>query len=91
MRESPALDVIRLLVQRGAVVRYHDPYVRVVHEDGIDLQSVPLSPETLAAADCAIIVTDHTGVDYALVARHAAAVVDTRNALARVRGPSNHR
>jgi len=89
MRESPALDVIRLLVQRAAVVRYHDPYVRVVHEDGIDLQSVPLSPETLAAADCAIIVTDHTAVDYALVARHAAAVVDTRNALARVRSRSD--
>jgi len=91
MRESPALDVIRLLLRRGAVVRYHDPHVRVVHEDGIDLQSVPLSAETLAAADCTIIVTDHAAVDYALVARHAAAVVDTRNALARVRNPGDPR
>ncbi len=87
-RESPALDVIRLLAERGAVVRYHDPLVPALQEDGIDLQSVPLSAETLAAADCAIIVTDHRSIDYALVAKHAPAVVDTRHALARVRGGS---
>ena len=85
-RESPALDVIRLLAERGAVVRYHDPLVPALQEDGIDLQSVPLSAETLAAADCAIIVTDHGSIDYALVTKHAPAVVDTRHALARVRG-----
>jgi len=85
IRESPALDVIRLLEQRGAVVRYHDPHVPILKEDDIDLKSVPLTPESLKTADCAIVVTDHTAVDYALVARHARVVVDTRNALARVR------
>jgi len=84
VRESPALDVIRLLAQRGAVVSYHDPHVPTLREDGIDLKSVPLGADTLAAADCAIIVTDHSTVDYELVARHARAVVDTRNALARI-------
>ena len=88
IRESPALDLIRLLAERGAVVRYHDPHVPAVREDGIDLQSVPLSAETLAAADCVIVVTDHTAVDYGLVAKHAPAVVDTRHALARPRGGS---
>ncbi|HVH08224.1 MAG TPA: nucleotide sugar dehydrogenase [Gemmatimonadales bacterium] len=85
IRESPALDVIRLLGQRGAVVSYHDPHVRRLREDGIDLSSTPLTPETLAAADCVVIVTDHATVDYGLVARHARVVVDTRNALAPLR------
>jgi UDP-N-acetyl-D-glucosamine dehydrogenase len=85
IRESPALDVIRLLERRGAVVRYHDPHVPTLKDDDIDLKSVPLTPESLRAADCAIVVTDHSAVDYALVARDARVVVDTRNALATVR------
>jgi UDP-N-acetyl-D-glucosamine dehydrogenase len=79
--------VIRLLARRGARVLYHDPHVPRLQEDAVDLASVPLTAETLAAADCTIIVTDHTRVDYALVQRHARLVVDTRNALARVRPP----
>jgi UDP-N-acetyl-D-glucosamine dehydrogenase len=85
IRESPALDVIRLLERRGAVVRYHDPHVPTLKEDDIDLKSVPLTAESLRAADCTIVVTDHSAVDYVLVARHARVVVDTRNALATVR------
>ncbi len=85
IRESPALDVVRLLEQRGAVVRYHDPHVPRLKEDHIDLQSVPLTPDTLKSVDCVVIVTDHSGVDYELVARHAPVVVDTRNALAGAR------
>jgi UDP-N-acetyl-D-glucosamine dehydrogenase len=83
IRESPALDVIRLLQQRGATVRYHDPYVPKLKEDGLDLASVPLTPATLEAADCVVVVTDHSVVDYGMVARHARAVVDTRHALPR--------
>jgi UDP-N-acetyl-D-glucosamine dehydrogenase len=85
IRESPALDVIRLLERRGAVIHYHDPHVPTLKEDDIDLTSVALTPESLRDADCVIIVTDHAAVDYALVARHARVVVDTRNALAAVR------
>ena len=83
IRDSPALDVIRLLHQRGATVRYHDPHVAKVKEDGLELASVELNPATLAAADCVIVVTDHSSVDYAMVARHARAVVDTRHVLPR--------
>ena len=82
IRESPALDVIRLLEQRGAHVSYHDPHVPRFKEDAIDLKSVPLTAETLAAVDCAIIVTDHSAIDYALVAQHARVLVDTRHAVA---------
>lgn len=83
IRESPALDVIRLLRQRGAVVSYHDPHVPTVREDGNTLTSVPLTAATLQGADCVIVVTDHSAVDYGLVARHARAVVDTRHVLPR--------
>jgi UDP-N-acetyl-D-glucosamine dehydrogenase len=83
IRESPALDVVRLLRQRGAEVSFHDPYVARLREDGLELASVPLSAETLRAADCVVVVTDHTNVDYGLVAREARVVVDTRHALPR--------
>ena len=83
IRESPALDVIRLLHQRGASVVYHDPFVAKLKEDGFELASVPLTAQTLEAADCVIVVTDHSTVDYGLVARHARAVVDTRHVLPR--------
>jgi len=85
MRESPALDIIRLLEGRGAHVKYHDPYVQSFTEDGHTMSSVPLTAESVKASDAVMIVTDHTNLDYAMVKRHAAVVVDTRNALARVR------
>jgi len=75
------VDIIRLLQQRGTVVVYHDPFVPQVKEDTVDLRSVPLTPEQLEAADCAIIVTDHSTVDYALLARHVRVIVDTRHVL----------
>ena len=83
IRESPALDVIRLLKERGAEVSYHDPHVGRIREDGVDLQSQPLDARTLRSADCVVIVTDHTGVDYRFVASEAPLVVDTRHVLPR--------
>jgi len=91
VRESPALDVIRLLQRRGAAVSYHDPHVRKLKHEDIDLASLPLTSETLAAADCVVIVTDHSDVDYALVERCARLVVDTRNVLATVRQRTEER
>ncbi len=83
IRESPALDVIRLLQQRGASICYHDPHIPHLHEDSLDLRSTALTTETLKGADCVVIVTDHSAVDYAAVAQHARIVVDTRHALPR--------
>jgi UDP-N-acetyl-D-glucosamine dehydrogenase len=81
IRESPALDIIRLLEDQGARVTYHDPHVPVLEEDGHEFRSVPLDPETVAAADCIMIVTDHSAVDYRMIRRKAKLVVDTRNAM----------
>ena len=81
LRESPALDIIKLLEKQGAVLSYHDPYVPGFSEDGHRYASQPLTEATLAKADCVIVVTDHRTIDYGLVRRHARLVVDTRNAL----------
>jgi UDP-N-acetyl-D-glucosamine dehydrogenase len=81
IRESPALDIIRLLEGQGATVTYSDPHVPTFSEDGHEFRSVPLNPETVAAADCILIVTDHSAVDYRMIKRHARLVVDTRNAM----------
>jgi UDP-N-acetyl-D-glucosamine dehydrogenase len=82
MRESPALDVIRLLEERGATVVYHDPHVPAFREDGHERVSVPFSDDELSRADAVVIITDHSVIDYQKVVDLAALVVDTRNATA---------
>jgi UDP-N-acetyl-D-glucosamine dehydrogenase len=81
IRESPALDIIRLLEGQGARVTYHDPHVPCFAEDGHEYRSVALTPETVSAADCVMVVTDHSAIDYAMIKRRAKLVVDTRNAM----------
>ena len=81
IRESPALDIIRLLEGQGAKVSYFDPHVPKFREDGHEFRSVELTPERVAAADCVMVVTDHTAVDYRMIKRKAKLVVDTRNAM----------
>ena len=82
MRESPALDVMRLLEARGASVVYHDPHVATFREDGHEKSSVALTARELEASDAVVLITDHKGVDYQFVADHARIVVDTRHAMA---------
>lgn len=89
-RESPAAEVIQLLHKRGAEVTYHDPFVPRFTEHGLDLASVPLTPEVLRASDLTLVLTDHTDVDYALVLREAVQILDTRNVLKRIEGPKAH-
>jgi UDP-N-acetyl-D-glucosamine dehydrogenase len=81
IRESPALDIIRLLEGQGARVAYSDPHVPCFSENGREYRSVPLDSQTVAAADCVMIVTDHSAVDYRMIGRSAKLVVDTRNAM----------
>jgi UDP-N-acetyl-D-glucosamine dehydrogenase len=84
LRESPALEIIRLLQQKGAEVIYHDAYCPEIRDDGhtpitgLPMHSVPLTDEVLDDADAVVIVTDHSGVDYMRVASRARLVVDTR-------------
>ena len=83
MRESPALDVMRLLEQLGADVVYHDPYVPRFQEDGVSHESVPLTDAELQQADVVVIITDHSTVDYQRLVDQASLIVDTRNATGR--------
>ena len=84
-RESPALNVMRLLRDKG-VLSYSDPYVPALREDGFALDSLPLQNGYLGDVDCVVILTNHREFDYPAVARTARLVVDTRNALAGARG-----
>jgi len=88
IRESPALDVIRLLEGRGATVAYHDPYIPRFREEGHERVGVSLTAAELERSDAVVIVTDHSSIDYQLIVDHADVVVDTRNATAGVRNPS---
>ena len=76
-RESPALKVIELLRADGALVEYHDPHVAALPQQG--LESVPLDAETIDAYDVVVVVTAHEAVDWEMVGRDAALVVDLRN------------
>ncbi len=80
-RESPALEILQQLIARGARVAYHDPMVARFSVNGRALRSVGLSKSVLSRSHCTVIVTDHAGVDYRSVLRHARLILDTRNAL----------
>lgn len=79
-RESPALEILARLREKGAEVAYIDPYVPSVLLDGITLKAVELREADVAAADCVLILTDHREFDYRRVVELAPLVVDTRNA-----------
>jgi len=90
VRESPALSIIDRLRAKGARVRYHDPHIPELSFDdahteggGEPLGSVELTEGELRAADCCVIVTDHSRVDYRRLCEHSKLIVDTRNALGR--------
>lgn len=84
-RESPAVEVIRMLQERQACVTYHDPHVPHLTEAGLDLHSVELTAEALRETDLVLILTDHRAVDYSRIVREAPQVLDTRNATRGVR------
>jgi UDP-N-acetyl-D-glucosamine dehydrogenase len=86
VRESPALDIIHLLLRRGATVSYSDPYVPEISIEGTKLQAG--GDSEMADADCVLIVTDHKAFDYKSLAANAKMIVDTRNALKGMTGPN---
>jgi UDP-N-acetyl-D-glucosamine dehydrogenase len=87
LRESPALDIIRLLQEKGAEVFFHDPFCPVIADDGhtpirnLPMRSVDVSGAMLQAMDCVVVITDHSNVDYRSIADHAHLVVDTRGVM----------
>ncbi|MBV8185138.1 MAG: nucleotide sugar dehydrogenase, partial [Hyphomicrobiales bacterium] len=87
-RESPSLKLIELLEERGATVAFHDPFIAAIprtrkHAALAGRESIPLDAQSVLSFAVVLIATDHDGVDYALIARHAKLIVDTRNICAR--------
>ncbi len=81
LRESPALDVIGLLEQKGAHVTYHDPFIPLLDYEGQKMESIKELLPAVSSADCVVIVTNHSQYDYQAILEAAKLVVDTRNAL----------
>ncbi len=85
IRESPALKIISLLKERGAEVRYHDPYIPVIEGlrsyPDLVMESCPLKAELLRRQDCILIITEHSCFDYEWILEESSLIIDTRNAL----------
>lgn len=84
LRESPALDIIHLLREKGAIVSYYDPHVPELNTDGIELTSEKDLASAAAEADMVAIITNHSKVDYAMLHEHAQVIFDARNAMKEV-------
>jgi UDP-N-acetyl-D-glucosamine dehydrogenase len=81
-RESPALAIIELLQKKGAIIRYHDPFIATLprfRKYHFRLKSSPLTEKLLRQVDAAVVVTDHSQIDYPWVVEKAPLVIDTRN------------
>jgi len=92
VRESPSLELIELLREKGASVDYNDPYIPQTHkqrEYNLQMTSKPLSPAMLKKYDVVVISTDHSCYDYNMIVKNAKLVIDTRNATAGVKGGRN--
>ena len=89
IRESPALEIIATLQEKGAQVCYADPHVPSVDIEGIVLKAVEVTDQRLAAADCVVILTDHAEFDYRQIVDAARLVVDTRSATWRLGAPAD--
>ena len=79
-RESPALDIMRMLIEKGAVLSYNDPFVAALRMNGKTLQSMELTSTNIENQDCIIILTDHSAYDFQRIVAGTKLVVDTRNA-----------
>jgi UDP-N-acetyl-D-glucosamine dehydrogenase len=91
VRESPALAIISELERRLARVSYHDPHVPLLRSRHLhrEMRSVPLTPEAVHSCDAALIVTDHSAVDYPMLLDNCQLLIDSRNATARYRQPEH--
>jgi UDP-N-acetyl-D-glucosamine dehydrogenase len=82
VRESPALRIMEEVAAKGGLVSYHDPFVPAfVTEEGLTLESMPLTPESLSNFDCAVVTTKHSSIDYEMVVNNTKVIVDLRNAI----------
>ena len=87
VRESPALDIMKLLADRGAAVSYSDPHVAAIDEARLRMTSLELTDDVLSGFDCIVVATAHGAFDYDMIVGAGVPIVDTRNALKRYRAP----
>jgi UDP-N-acetyl-D-glucosamine dehydrogenase len=80
-RESPSMDILKSLQEKGAIVSYSDPHVPSIELNGKPLTSISTTREVLGSADCVLILTDHSALDYQMILAHSPLVLDCRNAL----------
>jgi UDP-N-acetyl-D-glucosamine dehydrogenase len=87
LRESPSLELIRILKEKGAGVDYNDPYIKVAvsHRKAFKMRSIALTEKKIKRYDCVVIATDHTSYDYRCIVEKSQLVVDTRNATAGIK------
>jgi UDP-N-acetyl-D-glucosamine dehydrogenase len=93
VRESPSFELIEKLEELGAKVDYNDPHVAKTHRmrrHDLQMESVALTPASLASYDCVLIATHHALYDWQQVADHAQVIVDTRNAMKNIKGRRDH-
>ncbi len=88
LRESPALDLMRLLISKGASIQYYDPYVKKVSLDGNTFNSIDISQIKYNKFNLAVIVTNHSCFDYQLFADYLPIIIDCRNAMKNIKGKS---
>jgi UDP-N-acetyl-D-glucosamine dehydrogenase len=79
LRESPAIDIIELLQNKGVKLNYHDPLIPYLRINRINLKRVSLTKDRLKSYDCIVLVTNHSGLDYKFIKNHARLIFDTRN------------
>jgi len=88
-RESPGYAIMKMLLEKGAVVIYNDPWIpklQATRKYDFKMESTPISPEVLAEMDAVIIITDHSAYDFAEIVKHSNLVIDTRNATKGIKG-----
>ena len=89
LRESPVFPMIDLLKRHEAGIHYYDPYFPYLKVEGIDLKCAKFNKKTLSSFDCVVIITDHSNIDYQVMAKNSRLIIDTRNALKDVKNRSN--
>jgi UDP-N-acetyl-D-glucosamine dehydrogenase len=88
-RESPGYTIMKLLLEKGAIVSYNDPWIPVLKRTrkyNFQKKSIPITQDVLKEMDAVIIITDHSAYDYAEIVRHSNLVIDTRNATSKIEG-----
>lgn len=81
IRESPAIEIVRGLHKKGAIVYYSDPHVPSLEIDNLTLKSTEMTPEVLQSMDCVLVLTDHSAFNYEMIAAHSFLILDRRDAL----------